>query len=149
MRPLRIVPWLGTGAAALAVAASACSSLNPNVGPSQESCGVAALGATTTTTTGSGYVSTTARATPTTCAADAGSACDDCESLHCCATRLPCYEDPVCACADQALDACLAAAGSDSDGAAACWNAFTSKGSVEAARVACEIAWCQAVCEIP
>jgi hypothetical protein len=137
-------------AAVLASGAAACSSIAPEVGPSQESCGVAALGATTTTTSGYGYgASSTARAIPTTCVADAGSACDDCESTWCCSTRLACYEDPVCACADHALDACTDAAGTDPSGNEACWSAFDATGTVEAARVACLTSWCQAACAIP
>jgi hypothetical protein len=136
------------GLVMLGFIASGCSSFDPRVGPSQESCGAEALSSTTSTTTG--YAGTTSvGATPTICVADAGSACDDCESRWCCATRLPCYEDPVCACKDQALDTCVAAAGSDTSAVGACWNAFTSAGTVEAARVACEIEWCQAACEIP
>jgi hypothetical protein len=137
-------------AGAVAAAASACSSFDPQVGPSQESCGVEALGATTATTSaGYGYGTTTSRMTPTTCQADAGSACDDCESEWCCSTRLPCYEDPVCACADHALDACTAAAGSNASAVGACWSTFANVGTVEAARVACEVAWCKQACAIP
>jgi hypothetical protein len=138
----------GLALGTLGLTASACSSFDPQVGASQESCGVAALSATTPTTTEYGGT-TSGTATPTICVADAGSACDDCESEYCCSTRLPCYEDPVCACADHALDTCVAAAGTDPSVVGSCWTAFTNAGTVEAARVACEIAWCQAACEIP
>jgi hypothetical protein len=144
VRPAAItLGWLG-------VATLSCASIDPEVGASQESCGVEPLGATTTTSTSTIYgASGGVTSTPTTCEADAGSACDECESERCCATRLPCYEDPVCVCQDHVLDACVAAAGSDSAEAGECWTSFTNAGAVEAARVACEIAWCKAVCGIP
>jgi hypothetical protein len=132
----------------VAVAASACSSFDPQVGASQESCGVEALGATTATTS-AGYGTTTSRTTPPACQPDAGSACDDCESEWCCSTRLPCYDDPVCACADHALDTCTAAAGSNASAVGACWSRFANVGTVEGARVACLVAWCQQACTIP
>jgi hypothetical protein len=110
---------------------------------------VEALGATTATTSaGYGYGTTTSRTTPTTCQADAGTACDDCESEYCCPTRLACYEDPVCACADHALDVCNAAA-RNTLAMGVCWSTFANFGTVEAARVACQVAWCQQACAIP
>jgi hypothetical protein len=63
-------------------------------------------------------------------------------------TRLDCYRDPVCFCADHALDKCYDNAdnkGSDS-AKQACWDAFSAQGTVERARVACELAWCAAEC---
>jgi hypothetical protein len=84
------------------------------------------------------------------CLPDAGSDCDNCESTWCCATRLACYHDPVCACADHWLDECLSANpdASESD-IAECWDAFSSRGAVEKARVACQRAWCQVPCAVP
>jgi hypothetical protein len=89
-----------------------------------------------------------------TCATDTGSPCDDCENTHCCATRSACYGDPVCACADVALDECLDAAESSAMAGApaqtsGCWNVFSARGTVEQARVACQRAWCQTECGLP
>jgi len=100
----------------------------------------------TQSSTGYGMTGTS---TPTICAEDAGSPCDDCESKWCCSTRLPCYEDPVCVCLDRALDGCLDSAGKGESAIAACWASFSSSGSVEAARVACERLWCQEACGVP
>jgi hypothetical protein len=135
---------------ALVAGTSGCSSIDPQVGPSQESCGVEPLG-TTTAAGGSAYATSTSTTTSTTtpCSADAGSACDDCESRWCCSTRLACYEDPVCACADHALDACTGRADASLAATGACWSAFAGQGTVEAARVACLVSWCQSVCAIP
>lgn len=82
------------------------------------------------------------------CLADAGSPCDDCETRWCCAQRSDCYEDPVCTCADQALDQCQRLGSSDAS-MAACWNSFAAEGTVEALRVQCLQAWCAEVCDIP
>jgi hypothetical protein len=138
--------------AAVVTGAGGCSSIDPEVGPSQESCGVEPLG-TTAAAGGGAYAgaatsSATPTTTPTTCSADAGSACDDCESLWCCPTRLACYEDPVCACADHALDTCTDAAGASLPAAGACWSAFAGRGTVEADRVACLASYCQGACAI-
>ncbi len=135
-----------------------CSSVDPQVGSSQESCGVDA--ASPATAKGSaGYSSTSSGpGTPQTgaslvCMLDAGSPCDDCESTYCCTTRTACYTDPVCICADRALDLCSDS--TDNGGAtpsaqtAACWAAFSARGTVEQARVACEKAWCATACALP
>ncbi len=139
--------------------AAGCTALDPEVGPSQEACGADAASAGASGTTGygstptSGYTASDPAAQSQTCALDAGSPCDDCESRYCCMTRSACYADPVCVCADQALDGCLA---STSEGGAvpppqatACWNAFSAYGTVELARIACEQAWCAVACAIP
>jgi hypothetical protein len=131
---------------ALLSALCSCSLVDPRVGPAQASC----------TAEGSGYGSGTGYGTDAgaSCAADSGSGCDDCESAHCCATRLACYGDAVCGCADKALDPCLEAAGDDaaadaSDTVARCWSAFTATGGVAQARVSCQRTWCKDVCGIP
>jgi len=137
-----------------------CSAIDPQVGPSQESCGAKVAGAGNGSgnagyppTPSSGSQASPAAAPWQTCSADAGSPCDDCESKWCCMTRLACYADPVCACADQALDACLDSTEQDggvpSAGATACWTAFSARGTVEEARVACVRAWCSNPCSGP
>jgi hypothetical protein len=67
-------------------------------------------------------------------------------------TRLACYSDPVCTCADQAMDLCLAKTDEggtvQSPQATACWNAFSAYGTVEKARVACEQTWCAVACAV-
>jgi hypothetical protein len=141
-RPLR-----SFAAAALIAAASGCSLFDPQVGANQAACGQEAGVAS------AGYGPSNKADAGGTCGADAGSACDDCESTHCCATRLSCYGDPVCDCADQALDSCLEMAGDDdaaaSDSVARCWNQFSASGHIAQARLSCERAWCQDVCAIP
>jgi hypothetical protein len=150
----------GVCAGTTAFALAACSAFDPKVGPSQESCGIAPIGSSATPGAGAPYggaanPSATSGGTSASstsalaCALDAGSPCDDCESRWCCATRTACYEDPVCICLDANMDTCVTAAGSDSNAIAACWNAFARGGAVEAARVVCETAWCQATCGIP
>jgi hypothetical protein len=138
-------------AALLSVAVTACTAFEPQVGPSQESCGVAPLGSTSNASGAAPAYGKAAGSTTSqmTCGADAGSACDDCESQFCCTTRLACYDDPVCTCADHATDGCLSTAGSDAAAIQACWDAFVAAGTVEASRVACERAWCQAACGVP
>lgn len=147
----------GRIASALALGAAACSSFYPQVGPSQESCGVEPLHVGSTggseygASAGDGYDTSGAADGPPSdmCSIDAGSACDDCESKWCCPTRLACYEDPVCVCADMAMDVCLASANASPKVTASCWASFTATGNVEAARVACERAWCTGPCAIP
>jgi hypothetical protein len=136
--------------AALMAAVSGCSLFDPQVGADQAACGEEAGGAS-----GGGYGSNPNADAGGICGADAGSPCDDCESAHCCATRLACYGDPVCHCADQALDSCLDLVSGDdaapaaSDSATRCWNLFSASGHVAQARVSCERAWCQDLCGIP
>ncbi len=127
--------------------AGGCSLFDPKVGPTQAACEDQSGSAT-----GSPYGATVVASG--TCWADAGSDCDDCESTHCCQTRLTCYGDPVCDCADKALDTCLEplTSGPTSDGsdpATQCWNAFNASGHIAQARTACERAWCQQVCAVP
>jgi hypothetical protein len=138
-----------------------CAEIDPQVGPSQESCGVSVAGAGPTAgNAGYGGASTSAsRASAATvqgqvCAADAGSACDVCESTYCCMTREACYKDPVCLCADQALDSCLEGLEDrmpppTSAQLDACRDAFSARGTVEQARMACQQAWCAAACAAP
>jgi hypothetical protein len=147
--------------ALLTASAAGCDVLDPKVGLLQESCGVDAVapgaasgeygGAGTTTSSAYGASSgTSTSSTVTVCAPDAGGTCDECESQFCCTTRTACYEDPVCICADQALERCLkATAPGDDSGIDACWDAFEENGTVEAERVACEKTWCQGPCGVP
>jgi hypothetical protein len=137
---------------------AACSAIDPQVGPSQESCGVSAIGTTGPSGNGGygsspyGGYSSSKPASSESCGIDAGSPCDDCESKYCCATRTACYADPVCTCVDQAMNTCLSSTDQmgnvPSAAANACWNAFASGGTLEAARVACERAWCPGPCAI-
>jgi hypothetical protein len=128
------------------LALAACSVLDPNVGANQAACG-----AQTASPVG-GYGSTGTDAAAM-CAADAGSACDDCESRWCCPTRVACYADPVCNCADQAMDMCVdmppADAGTGDAAVAYCWQAFAASGDIAKSRLACVRAWCQDVCGAP
>lgn len=139
-----------------ALLAWGCSFADARVGARQDACDLADDGSVQSTPhTGSYYrvgAATTA-ATPV-CEGNTGSACDDCESAHCCARRSACYGDPVCACADQALDRCVddaraAPAEEIAARAARCWDTFSATGTVEQARVACRRAWCQMECALP
>ena len=64
---------------------AACSAIDPQVGPSQESCGVSATGAAGPSATGAtdrvpyGGYSSSKPASSESCGIDAGSPCDDCE----------------------------------------------------------------------
>jgi hypothetical protein len=146
-----------TGWAAGAAALSACSSLDPHVGALQQCVSVNGPPDDSRYYTSVGpeagiapYTPSTDDAAQTTCAVPAGSACDDCESTNCCATRLACYGDPTCAAADQALDACLAGVSGDASadgGTTECWQAFASQGGgVAQTRLACERTCCPSVC---
>jgi hypothetical protein len=149
---------------AFAGLAVGCSAVDPKVGPSEQSCGESApltgpggpagygaSGGAGTGSTAGGYAgsSTGSSEAHLTCAADAGSACDNCETRWCCTSRLACYTDPVCTCADHALDGCLDDAGTSASAIAKCWSDFSAHGNVEKARVACERAWCQVPCGVP
>jgi hypothetical protein len=146
---LPLAAWLSVaGGCALL---GGCSLVDPNVGPSQTGC--AAQAGATPSSTGY-YGSASANTGEGTCSADAGSACDDCESRWCCPTRLSCYADPVCNCADQAMGTCedkvTDAAASDSGAyPPQCWSAFSASGEIAEARVSCLRAWCQKVCGVP
>jgi hypothetical protein len=155
MQPRRILRPSVLALAGLA----GCADLDPKVGPSQESCAVA-VDEPGATPGKAGYGSTTSNmsgaptGTAEQCAGDAGSPCDLCESTYCCQTRLACYRDPVCLCADQALDLCLDGLGSDKNAPspaeiATCRDAFSAHGSVEQARMACEQSWCGSECAPP
>jgi hypothetical protein len=143
-------------ASLVAFLAASCSFADAKVGARQDACDIAAAGQMQTTPhTGSYYrVGTASTAAAPVCEGNTGDACNDCESAHCCARRSACYADPVCACADLALDRCL----DDANAAPAvelaartsqCWNTFSATGTVEQSRVACRRAWCQMECELP
>ena len=129
----------------------ACSAFDPNVGPLQRDAGPAStceLGA-------SGYGSTLGApsgqaAANDFCTAEGGtleSACDECEATSCCDTRVACYSDQGCSCADTALDACMAALGDASTkGAAACWATFAATSALASARNTCVESNCKAPC---
>jgi hypothetical protein len=137
--------------ALLALSTLGCAAIDPEVGPSQESCGIDAASPGAAINNGYGP-SREPPASTQTCTPDAGSPCDDCESTYCCTTRLACYSDPVCTCADNAMDICLAATEQGgnvpSPQAASCWSAFSAFGTVERTRVACERTWCAAACVV-
>jgi hypothetical protein len=131
--------------AALTLVCSGCSLLSAQVGPAQGSC--AAAGDVESGGSGNPYGTAAAPMQgAATCGSDAGSPCDNCESKWCCAQRVACYDDPVCACADSNLDSCRSWA--DASGAGECWDTFASAGTVESTRVACLTAWCAGVCSI-
>jgi hypothetical protein len=147
---------LGLLLLAAALGAAACSLVEPKVGELLPTCGEGGAGPGSTygarPMAGAGAASA---APPLTwCPPDAGSDCDDCESAACCATRLDCYGDALCACADRALDACLGALGAaagdrSSPDVQRCWDAFAGVSPIAAARVACERAACAAACNVP
>ena len=141
--------WLVVAAAVV----MSCSGLDAKVGPAQESClpeGPGAGGSTSGGEYGSGAASTSSGGEEVSCATDTGSPCDDCEAAHCCTTRLECYGDALCHCADQALDTCLGEAPSDASATvASCWGAFSAVGPLEQERVSCQRAFCQTACEVP
>jgi hypothetical protein len=163
---IRARPWtLGVGCGlALALVftgAAGCNVFDPKVGLSQESCGEDAIapgaasegygGGAAAKTSGAYGASSGAASSSTVgiCAPDAGSACDQCESRFCCPTRVACYGDPVCICADRALDRCLKAKAPGEDaGIDACWDTFEENGTVEAERAACERTWCPGPCGV-
>lgn len=137
-----------------------CADVDPQVGPSQESCGVDAAPVAIAGSAGYGPASSTengASQAPTTaqlCAPDAGGPCDVCESTYCCPTRMACYTDPVCICADHAMDQCIGSAGNGGampspSQVAACEDAFSAHGRVEQARIACQNTWCATACASP
>jgi hypothetical protein len=80
-----------------------------------------------------------------------GGACDECESVYCCGERKACYDDPACGCADVATDVCLEPTDGSVDDPAvvACWSAFAGSSVVAQNRVACELQYCQSVCQVP
>jgi hypothetical protein len=127
-----------------------CSFTDPRVGPAQASCTEGA-GGYGNGSASSGYGGDGGGS----CGTDSGDPCDDCESLHCCTTRLACYGDRVCGCSDQALDECLNTAnddaGADASDAAVggCWATFAASGAVAQARVSCQRTWCQQACGVP
>jgi hypothetical protein len=144
------VSLLGTLTWAGFVAVGGCSLIDPKVGPAQASCAAAGQSS-------GGYSyggATSSSGADDSCPLDAGNACDDCESLHCCDTRRACYGDAVCGCADQALDTCLDSADDDasadaSQASARCWDAFSATGHIAQARVSCQRMFCQVECAVP
>jgi hypothetical protein len=127
-----------------------CSALDPAVGAQQGSCGLPP-GSGGSTGSSSGYPGSTSGQTMATgtCPGPTGNACDDCESAWCCTQLVACYQDPVCACADLAVDQCKGDAGPDSSTTGACWDSFVASGGpVEAARYACLKAWCASECAV-
>jgi hypothetical protein len=139
-------PWWALAAVVLV---AGCTLLDPNVGTEQDNCGGAGP-SMTGSSGGSPYMpSQGAQTTEGVCWADAGSACDDCESAWCCTQHIACYSDAVCFCADHQLDGCEEAAGADTAAIASCWSAFGSRGKVEAARLMCLQAWCASECGTP
>lgn len=133
-----------------------CTAIDPRVGALQDTCGSETEPGAMPAKPGYGATTSAASMAPTaTCTpVDGGSPCDLCESTYCCMTREACYKDPVCLCADQALDSCL---GGLEDGMTpptsaqleACRDAFSARGTVEQARMACQQAWCAAACAGP
>ena len=145
---------LGQSFSAL-LACVACSFIDPQAGAPQAACGID-TGAASQNGQPAGYygMSSGQGLGAATCATSSQSVCNACESAHCCATRSACYGDPVCACADLTLDQCLEAAATVAlaDAPAAlsrCWDQFSARGTVEAARVACQRSWCRAECALP
>src|SRR5881394_1184324 len=131
----------GVLAAALVAAllSTSCSWVDARVGAPQEACGTESE-ASGQAVSGNNYYPVGARQTAAapTCAGNTGSSCDDCEGAHCCATRSACYGDPVCACADLALDECLddaAASTAVAERTDQCWKTFSAAGNVEQARI--------------
>jgi hypothetical protein len=123
-----------------------CSLFDPRVGANQAAC-EAQSGSSTS---GYGPAATDAAGW---CGSDAGSACDECESRWCCQTRLGCYGDAVCDCADKALDTCLSAtpedAASSDPAVERCWAAFSASGDSAKSRLNCLRTSCQQVCRVP
>jgi hypothetical protein len=129
-----------------------CTFVDPHVGALQAACEMAAGPVPSGQGTGSYGMTPKAQSTPI-CASNTGNACDDCENAHCCPTHSACYGDPVCACADLALDECLdaidAGPADHQTRVSDCWSAFAAKGSPEQARVSCQRSRCQTECGVP
>ena len=143
--------WLTASLAAFL--AAGCSFADAKVGAPQEACNLGDAGHVQGTPGAGSYsrVSEVSTSAAPVCMGNTGSACDDCEGVHCCARRSACYGDPVCACADLALDRCLddakvAPAAEVAARTSECWGTFSATGTVEQARVACQRAWCQTEC---
>lgn len=150
--------------ASVALGIFACSAFEPETGPLRDS-GTAAPTATdpgdnSPSTSGGGYdygdAAPLVEGGPDPrCAADGGIAdndCDRCENAGCCATRFDCYDDMGCASANMTFDACIASLDAGLQyppTAAMCWNAFSSSSAIATARVACQRAKCQTVCDVP
>jgi len=148
------IPGVFAAALVAALLSTACSWTDARVGAPQEACAIESAASGPAMSGSSSYYSVGARQTafPPTCAGNTGSSCDDCESAHCCATRSACYGDPVCACADLALDHCLddaAVSTAVAERTGQCWKTFSAAGDVEQARIACQRSWCQMECGVP
>jgi hypothetical protein len=144
-----LVRWLSRIAPAASLAVLGCSSVDPKVGPQQDNCGTETSPGAGASGSPYGASMMTAARTAATCEADAGNSCDSCESQWCCDARQACYHDPVCFCADRALDRCLDDAAGDPAGVSACWQAFAAHGAVEGARATCLRASCADACGLP
>jgi hypothetical protein len=138
------------------LAALSCSLVEPKIGETLPVCGEAGAVAQVTGPYAPHGAAGPASTAPllTSCPPDAGSTCDVCESASCCATRLDCYNDPLCACADATLDACLSALGPaaydrTSPDVQRCWDDFAGVSAIAGARVACERAACAGPCGVP
>jgi hypothetical protein len=142
-------------ASVLLLLGAGCSFVDPQAGAPQATCGISFGGGSQGGPSAGYYHSSSAQMLGgPTCATSSESACDDCESAHCCAARSACYGDPVCACADLALDECLDAAKTSAVAdepalVGRCWNTFSAKGTAEQARISCQRSWCQTQCEVP
>src|SRR4051812_2281027 len=90
----RLAMWLA------AFFAAACSFTDGKIGAPQDACDLGDAGPEQITPGAGGYYRVGASSTSAApvCEGNTGSACDDCESTHCCARRSACYGDPVCAC---------------------------------------------------
>jgi hypothetical protein len=146
---------------ALLVLASlaACTAFEPRVGASQDTCntgsdGQGAMSGSTEYAT-MPAAGTSMAGSPQTCpVVDGGSSCDTCESTYCCMTRLACFHDPVCVCADKAMDSCIESLQASRNPPTAhqideCRDAFAARGTVEADRITCQEAMCASACAVP
>jgi hypothetical protein len=152
LRPFRASFFLAIVALSPLVA---CSTFDPHVGRLQNdgaavaTCSLGASGYGTTYGSPAGGA-----ATADFCTADGGTLagpCDTCEAASCCPTRVACYSDQSCSCADTALDACITAVpdASATSSLLACWTAFGATNVIAEARYACLTKLCSTACQIP
>ncbi len=160
-------PRVLTFGAVAVLAASACSTFDPNVGPLQNDGAAASTCALGASGYGTSYGSPSGQAAANAfCTADGGTLeapCDVCEATNCCTQRVACYTAEGCSCADTALNGCMAAAAETGEGGgtddaaaaaasralAACWSAFESTSATAKSRYQCLTNWCSAQCQIP
>jgi hypothetical protein len=142
--PIALVPLLGL--------LTACSAIEPNVGPRQvatTSCGNGTVAVTdpySGASTSGGDAGACVKLDPR-CVADAGyekNECDRCADTSCCNVRFECYDNPGCFEADQALDDCNA--GPD---AGSCWSDFANATPLAKIVADCERTSCATMCGIP